>query len=143
MSDITLPPYNESVVIKVLAPEGHIHYRVETRDRPKWQREFRTLVFDKHDFLLDRRHELKVLAWAPIPKPESDVWRSPINERPNFYERVLCLVVAKTNLLYPSVRHRSPEQGDGFEFCINSFDHRVAKWLPIHALHFTEIDSIL
>ena len=53
-----LPPYNDVVVIKVRLTNGHIIYRTDARDRPAFQREFRTFRYDDNGFLLNTRHEV-------------------------------------------------------------------------------------
>ncbi len=141
MTENQLPEYNERVVIKVLMKDGTTTYRVETRDRPQWQKEYRTLVYDPNDFMLDKRHEAQIVAWARVPADDSDKWLSPARERPAISERVLCLVLSKVCLLYPSVRYRTCEGGDGNDFGITSFDERIVKWTPLEALQFIDITT--
>ena len=70
-----LPPYNEVVVLKVRLDNGHIKYRTDARDRPAFRREFRTFRYDDNGFLLNKRHEAHVIAWAHIPLADDPRWK--------------------------------------------------------------------
>lgn len=137
-----LPKINEPVVLKIETPNGDVKYRVESLDNPAFRHEFRTLHYDTYGFLLESRHEKRVLAWAPIPPEKGGNWFSPSLAPPKYNAKVLTCVIADHMVTtFFAVTHRDKKSAERNQFVIPRCGREVLRWCSIGQLNFINLDS--
>lgn len=137
-----LPKINEPVVLKIETTSGDIKYRVESLDNPAFRHEFRTLHYDAYGFLLESRHEKRVLAWASIPSEKDSLWHSPSMAKPRHNAKVLtCIIAHHMITTFFAVTHRDKKSAERNQFVIPLFAREVLRWCSISQLNFINLDS--
>lgn len=136
-----LPPYSDVVVIKVRLTNGHIIYRTDARDRPAFQREFRTFRYDEHGFLLNKRNEVRVEAWANIPLLSDACWKGVVLTPPDYWTPVLVQMQHIMDAPYFKVTQRQFTHVDPNGFKIHRNDRFALRWCSLDSLTFKTIKS--
>ena len=136
-----LPPYNDVVVIKVRLTNGHIIYRTDARDRPAFQREFRTFRYDENGFLLNKRNEVRVEAWAYIPLLSDACWKGVVLTPPDYWTPVLVQMKHLMDAPYFKVTQRQFTNVDVNGFKIHRNDRHALKWCALESLEFFEVQK--